>query len=113
MVYVHVSVFTFLTNVPTKDTCTCVFCVLNCPIQDVKNGRANLKKHAKSLEKERNKLSELEKAPEKHRSEIKKSEAKLRTLEVSSFSFILNVGERESVVFFRIENERKSRDWWK
>jgi structural maintenance of chromosome 4 len=49
--------------------------------QDVKNARNAQKKTTKILEKEREKLKELQAAPEKHRSEITKMEAKLVTLE--------------------------------
>ena len=51
-------------------------------VQDIKNARVSQKKIAKNLEKEKNKLKELEAAPDKHRSEIKKMETKLLTLEV-------------------------------
>ena len=37
---------------------------------------------SKNLEKERSKLEELQVAPDKHRSDIKKMETKLATLEV-------------------------------
>ena len=53
-----------------------------CRSQDIKNARANQKKLTKNLEKERTRFEELRAAPEKHRSEIKKMEAKLTTLEV-------------------------------
>ena len=51
--------------------------------QDLKNSKASLKKMAKSLEKEREKLSELEAAPGKHQKEIQEMEKKLKILEVS------------------------------
>ena len=66
-------------------------------LQDVKNVRASQKKVAKNLEKERTKLEELEAAPDKHRSNITKMEAKLATLEVCV----------ELHVF-----EIKQSDWW-
>ena len=54
-------------------------------IQDVKNARNTQKKTTKSLEKERGRLKELQAAPEKHRGEITKTEAKLVTLEVRCY----------------------------
>ena len=52
-------------------------------MQDLKHSKASLKKMAKSLEKEREKLSELEAAPGKHQKEIQDMEKKLKILEVS------------------------------
>ena len=57
-------------------------------LQDVKNVRASQKKVAKNLEKERTKLEELKAAPDKHRSNITKMEAKLATLEVRVYRAI-------------------------
>ena len=59
----------------------------------MKNARNAQKKLTKNLEKERGKLTELQVAPEKHRSEITKMEAKLVTLEVcvSISSILLSV----------------------
>ena len=45
---------------------------------------------AKNLEKEKNKLEELQVAPDKHRNEIKKMETKLATLEVYGVVLLLN-----------------------
>ena len=51
-------------------------------IQDLKNSKSSLKKLTKSLEKEREKLAELEATPEKCQKEIKDMEKKLKILEV-------------------------------
>ena len=50
--------------------------------QDLKNTKLQLKKTNKTLEKEKEKLIELETAPEKHTKEILECEKKLKILEV-------------------------------
>ena len=50
--------------------------------QDLKNAKSSLKKMTKSLEKEREKLAELEATPDKCRKEISEMEKKLKILEV-------------------------------
>ena len=51
--------------------------------QEIKNKKALLKKTNKSLEKEKEKLVDLEATPEKSEKEIKDCEAKLKILEAS------------------------------
>ena len=48
----------------------------------MKNSKNSLKKLTKSLEKEREKLAELEATPERCQQEIKEMEKKLKILEV-------------------------------
>ena len=56
------------------------------PLQDMKNAKSSLKKLTKSLEKEREKLAELEATPERCQKEIAEMEKKLKILEVSKMS---------------------------
>lgn len=52
--------------------------------QDLKNAKSGLKKTSKALEKEREKLAELEAAPDHHKKEIADAEKKIKILEVSN-----------------------------
>ena len=52
----------------------------------MKNAKSSLKKLTKSLEKEREKLTELEATPERCRKEIAEMEKKLKILEVCKMS---------------------------
>ena len=60
----------------------CVYLLLPTYIQDMKNAKSSLKKLTKNLEKEREKLSELEATPERCQKEIVDMEKKLKILEV-------------------------------
>lgn len=52
--------------------------------QEIKNKKALLKRTNKSLEKEKEKLIDLESTPERSDREIKECETKLKILEVST-----------------------------
>lgn len=56
----------------------------------MKNANANSKKLSKSLEKEREKLAELEAAPERLAKEIQSLEKKLVILEVGVVVYLVN-----------------------
>ena len=61
-----------------------MFAAIN--VQDMKNAKSSLKKLAKSLEKEREKLTELEATPDRCQKEIADMEKKLKILEVCKMS---------------------------
>ena len=53
-------------------------------LQDLKNAMTSMKKIAKSLEKEREKLSELEATPDRLAKEVRDLEKKVKILKVST-----------------------------
>lgn len=56
-------------------------------LQDLKNANNTFKKTSKALEKEKEKLQELEATPDKLAAEVKALEKKLKILEVSSNNY--------------------------